>query len=43
MPIHTLQRRIKGLVDQGELEFKGGPRTGGYHAEDWEVAEYVAE
>lgn len=43
MSIHTLQRRTKGLVDQGELKSKGYPRTGGYHAKDWEVAEEMAE
>lgn len=35
IPVRTLQRRLRKLKNQNKIEFRGSPRTGGYHAENW--------
>ena len=32
VPVKTLERWLKQLKEQDEIEFKGGPKTGSYHA-----------
>ncbi|HDQ41682.1 MAG TPA: winged helix-turn-helix transcriptional regulator [Desulfonatronum sp.] len=32
LPRRTVERRIKELKSQGRIEFRGAPKTGGYHA-----------
>ena len=34
IPIRTLQRRLRELRDQNRIEFRGSPKTGGYHVKD---------
>jgi len=34
IPVRTLQRWIQGLRGRNKIEFKGSPRTGGYHVKD---------
>jgi ATP-dependent DNA helicase RecG len=30
-PQRTIERWLKQLKDQGHIEFRGAPKTGGYH------------
>jgi ATP-dependent DNA helicase RecG len=33
-PKRTIERRLKKLKDEGLVEFRGAPKTGGYHPTD---------
>ena len=36
-PVRTLQRQLRILRNQNRIEFRGSPKTGGYHEKDLEV------
>jgi hypothetical protein len=43
IPVRTLQRQLRILRNQNRIEFKGGPKTGGYHAKESEVGPVMAQ
>jgi len=42
-PLKTVEKRLKKLKDRGDIEFRGGTRTGGYHAKGSEGGGVSAE